>query len=60
MKLLSAVASGTPTLNTMHHCEALVLLRALPDASVDLIVTDPPYFGYKDEAWDNQWLSVAE
>ena len=27
----------------MHHGDALDLLRALPDASVDAVVTDPPY-----------------
>lgn len=27
----------------------------MPDASIDLILTDPPYFRVKDEPWDNQW-----
>jgi site-specific DNA-methyltransferase (adenine-specific) len=27
----------------LHHGEALSVLRSLPDASVDAIVTDPPY-----------------
>ncbi|EKW72210.1 hypothetical protein EC971742_3803, partial [Escherichia coli 97.1742] len=26
----------------------------LPENSVDLIVTDPPYFKVKPEGWDNQ------
>jgi site-specific DNA-methyltransferase (adenine-specific) len=30
-------------------------MRALPDNSVDLIATDPPYFKVKGEAWDRQW-----
>jgi len=30
-------------LNQVHHIEALELMRALPDASVDAIITDPPY-----------------
>lgn len=35
------------TLDTVHHCDALSLLRALPSASVSLIATDPPYgIGY--------------
>jgi len=25
---------------------------------VDLVLTDPPFFGVKDEAWDNQWPSA--
>lgn len=41
--LLPAVASGPPTLDVIHHCDALTLLRALPDASVDAVITDPPY-----------------
>jgi DNA modification methylase len=34
--------------NTVHHCAAIELLRQLPDGSVDLIETDPPYgIGYQ-------------
>lgn len=35
--------TGTPDMNRVYHCDALTLLRALPDASVDLVLTDPPY-----------------
>ncbi len=31
----------------------------MPDNCVDAIVTDPPYFGVKDEDWDNQWKNEA-
>lgn len=41
--LLPAIASGAPTLDMVHNCDALTLLRALPDASIDCVVTDPPY-----------------
>ncbi|WP_284991494.1 DNA methyltransferase, partial [Escherichia coli] len=30
-------------------------IQTLPENSVDLIVTDPPYFKVKPEGWDNQW-----
>lgn len=30
-------------------------ILSLPDNSVDLIVTDPPYFKVKPNGWDNQW-----
>lgn len=30
-------------LDRVHHCDALQLLAALPDASVDIVVTSPPY-----------------
>lgn len=46
-----------------HHiscCRAEELSAALPDASVDLIVTDPPYFRVKGEAWDRAWKSDEE
>lgn len=28
---------------TLYRCDALALLRELPDASVDAVITDPPY-----------------
>ena len=37
------------------HGDCLERLRELPDCSVDAIVTDPPYFRVKGEAWDRQW-----
>lgn len=42
MELLPAFV-GTPELNRVYHVDALTLLGAMPDASVDLIVTSPPY-----------------
>lgn len=39
----------------LHQGDALEVLRSLPDASVDLIVTDPPYYRVKAEWWDRQW-----
>lgn len=42
MKLLPAFV-GSPDLNQIYHCDALTLLKALPDNSVDMIFTDPPY-----------------
>lgn len=39
----------------VRHGDCLELLRAMPDNSVDAVVTDPPYFKVKGEAWDRQW-----
>ncbi len=39
--------------------DCLAGMATLPDSSVDLILTDPPYFQFKDEAWDNQWATPA-
>ena len=44
----------------IRNTDALSLLRSLPDSSVDLIATDPPYFRVKDEAWDRQWAKPSE
>ncbi len=27
----------------LHHGEALAILKSMPDASVDAVITDPPY-----------------
>jgi len=43
-------ALRTP-LGELWHCDAMELLQRLPDKSVDLVVTDPPYAIAK-EAWD--------
>ncbi|WP_165367251.1 DNA-methyltransferase [Aliivibrio finisterrensis] len=40
------------------HADCLHYLKTLPDNSIDLILTDPPYFQVKKNAWDNQWPNV--
>jgi len=35
-------------------------MAKLPARSVDLILTDPPYFKVKSDAWDRQWDKPAE
>ena len=40
--------------------DALEEMRKLPDSSVSLVYTDPPYFKVKGEAWDNQWENPAK
>ncbi len=38
---------------TLHHGDCLDVMRTLPDASVDSVVTDPPYgLGFMGRAWD--------
>lgn len=41
------------------NADCLTFLKTLPDNHVDLILTDPPYFQVKANAWDNQWPDVA-
>lgn len=45
---------------TFHCGDALAILPTLPDSSVSLIVTDPPYHRVKAEAWDRQWKTDAD
>lgn len=40
---------------TLYHGDALEQARALPDGSVDCIVTSPPYFGLRDYGVDGQY-----
>ncbi len=44
----------------MRQGDCIELMRDLPDASVDLILTDPPYFKIKGEHWDNQWAKPQQ
>jgi site-specific DNA-methyltransferase (adenine-specific) len=38
---------------TIYHGDCLEVLRALPDSSVDAVVTDPPYeLGFMGKGWD--------
>lgn len=38
---------------TLWHCDCLDVLPTLPDASVDSVVTDPPYeLGFMGKGWD--------
>lgn len=37
------------------NADSLHYIVSLPDNSIDLIVTDPPYFRVKPNGWDHQW-----
>ncbi|ECA8972943.1 site-specific DNA-methyltransferase [Salmonella enterica subsp. enterica serovar Omuna] len=45
---------------TLYNDDCINVLKSLPDNSVDLIVTDPPYFRVKSEKWDRQWTDNVE
>lgn len=40
--------------------EALEFLSDIPDNTIDLIATDPPYYNVKPDAWDRQWKNKAD
>ena len=42
-------------MNKILHGDSLDLLKDLDDNSVDMILTDLPYFRVVDDDWDNQW-----
>ncbi len=42
---------------TVEEGDCLDVLPRLPDSSVSLICTDPPYYRVKDLPWDRQWDS---
>lgn len=45
-------ASAGDAVGTVWHGDALELLRKLPDASIDLVLTDPPYGNFSLDEWD--------
>jgi len=42
-------------INTIIQGDCLEVMKDIPDSSIDLVVTDPPYFKVKNEGWDRQW-----
>jgi adenine-specific DNA-methyltransferase len=42
------------------HGDCLDVMRDMAANSVDAIITDPPYYKVKGEAWDNQWDTPAK
>lgn len=44
----------------LYNADCLHVLSQIPDNSIDLICTDPPYFRVKPENWDNQWRRDAD
>jgi len=41
------------------HGDCLDVMAGLEDSSIDLIVTDPPYYRVKNLPWDKQWANPA-
>ena len=42
------------------HGDCLEVLPTLTAASVDLVLTDPPYYKVKKDAWDRQWKTPED
>jgi len=45
---------------TLENKDCLEYLKTIGDNSIDLILTDPPYFEIVKNEWDNQWKSEGE
>ena len=50
----------TEHLDTIINADCMDVLKKLPDKCVDLVLTDPPYFGIVKDKWDNQWKDIYE
>ena len=44
----------------IRKMDALKILQSLDDKSVDLILTDPPYYKLLNVNWDNQWKTKED
>lgn len=48
---------AVPLLNTVAHMDCFDLMRSIPDESIDLICTDPPYgISYKSGKWHGHYV----
>lgn len=51
---------GWGVIYTILLGDCLTVMRDMADNSVDTVVTDPPYYKAKGEAWDRQWDTPAK
>ena len=47
-------------INKIINADCLGIFKQLPDKCIDLVLTDPPYFGIVKNKWDNQWKDIGE
>jgi len=55
MDLEEAKKVGAIAPNSIVNADCLEAMKGMADNSIDLILTDPPYFKVKKDWWDNQW-----
>lgn len=45
---------------TLYHGDCIDVMRELPEASVDAVITDPPYgLGFMGKAWDADFINAT-
>ena len=54
------ISSSNIGLVNLANDDCLSYLATLPDESIDLVVTDPPYYRILGEKWDKQWKLESE
>ena len=53
---IDGLPMGSIVPDSIINADCLDAMKLLPDNSIDLILSDPPYFKVKKkEEWDNQW-----
>jgi adenine-specific DNA-methyltransferase len=57
MATIEDVLAGR-SLYHVEYCRAEEMEARVPDGAVSLVVEDWPYYGVKDDAWDNAWPSA--
>ncbi|QDQ24946.1 site-specific DNA-methyltransferase [Chitinimonas arctica] len=45
---------------SLYQGDCLAVMAAMPDNSVDAIITDPPYYKVKSDSWDRQWKTADD
>ena len=58
--LNEVVEAGTIAPDSIINADCLEAMKFIPDNSIDLICTDPPYFKVKKDSWDRQWDKPKE
>ena len=56
---MTAAGASAPAAYVLPR-RADAFIESVPDASVDLLLTDPPFYGIVDDAWDHQWSNEIE
>jgi hypothetical protein len=54
------ISSFNTGLINLINDDCLSYLATLPDESIDLVVTDPPYYKIVSDKWDHQWKVESE
>ena len=54
------VEADTIAPDSIINADCLEAMKLIPDNSIDLICTDPPYYKVKKEKWDRQWDKPKE